>query len=306
MTLEQLRIFVAVAEREHVTRAAAALNLTQSAVSAAVSGLEAAHGVALFNRVGRRIELTEAGRLFLAEARAVLQRAEGARLVLQDLAGLARGTVRIRASQTIASYWLPPLLVRFHHLHPAIGLAVGIGNSRQVAQSVAAGEVDLGFVEGEVEGEGLLQRRVADDDLLLVVGTDHPLARQSSVAPGDLLGFDWILREPGSGTRSEFEAALGKLGLDPGALRGVLELPSNEAVRTAVEAGGGATALSIVVATAGLEQGRLARLPLALPLPRPFSLLRHAERPPAPAARAFLALLDGGRPTGLSSSAAES
>lgn len=304
MTLEQLRIFVAVAEREHVTRAAAALNLTQSAVSAAVSGLEAENGLALFNRVGRRIELTEAGRLFLREAKAVLQQAEGARRVLQELAGLTRGTLRLRASQTIASYWLPPLLVRFQRLHPAIALSVGIGNSRQVAQSVAAGEVELGFVEGEVEGAGLLQRRVADDDLLLVVGAAHPLARSRSVTPADLLGYDWILREPGSGTRSEFEAALGKLGLDAAALRVVLELPSNEAVRTAVEAGGGAAALSVAVAAAGLEQGRLARLPLALPLPRPFSLLRHAERPPGPAARAFLELLDGAR--GLSSAAAES
>jgi DNA-binding transcriptional LysR family regulator len=91
MTLEQLRIFEAVAQREHVTRAAQALNLTQSAVSAAIAALEERHSVALFSRVGRRIELTDAGRLFLDEARAVLARARAAELALSEIAGLERG-----------------------------------------------------------------------------------------------------------------------------------------------------------------------------------------------------------------------
>ncbi len=101
MTLDQLRVFVAVAEREHVTKAAKALNLTQSATSAAIAALEERHDVRLFDRVGRRIELTEAGRLFLPEARAVLARAEDAGIALAELAGLKRGRLRIVASQTV-------------------------------------------------------------------------------------------------------------------------------------------------------------------------------------------------------------
>src|SRR4051812_21868181 len=108
MTLEQLRIFLAVAEREHVTRAAEALNLTQSAVSAAVRALEERHGIALFHRVGRRIELSEAGRIFRNEAERVLARAQAAELVLSELGGARRGTLAVQASQTVASYWLPP------------------------------------------------------------------------------------------------------------------------------------------------------------------------------------------------------
>src|SRR5215831_2537338 len=117
MTLEQLRIFEAVAEREHVTRAAEALNLTQSAVSAAIAALEERHSVALFSRVGRRVELTDAGRLFLDEARAVLARARAAELALSEIAGLERGALTIYGSQTIASYWLPPRLVSFQGHH---------------------------------------------------------------------------------------------------------------------------------------------------------------------------------------------
>src|SRR5690348_2953378 len=105
MTLEQLRVFVAVAERQHMTRAAESLHLAQSAVSAAIAALEARHGAKLFHRVGRGIELTEAGALFLNEARAVLARAEAAELVLSELGGLQRGTLAIHASKTIASSW---------------------------------------------------------------------------------------------------------------------------------------------------------------------------------------------------------
>ena len=111
MTLEQLRIFVAVADRQHVTRAAEMLNIAQSAASAAIATLEGRHGAKLFHRVGRGIELTEAGALFLIEARAVLARAAAAELVLSELGGLKRGTLLVQASQTTASYWLPRHLV---------------------------------------------------------------------------------------------------------------------------------------------------------------------------------------------------
>src|SRR6266850_7214882 len=104
MTLEQLRVFVAVAERQHVTRAAEALNLAQSAVSSAIAGLEARHEIKLFNRVGRGIELTQAGTLFLAEARAVLARAESAELVLSELGGLDRKSTRLNSSHLVISY----------------------------------------------------------------------------------------------------------------------------------------------------------------------------------------------------------
>ncbi len=151
MTLEQLRVFVAVAERQHVTRAAHALNLAQSAVSASVAALESQYETRLFHRIGRGIELTEGGRLFLAEARAVLARAAAAELVLAELGGLMRGTLNVAASQTIASYWLPRHLVALRERFPALVVDLRVGNTAQVAASVRAGEAELGFVEGTVE-----------------------------------------------------------------------------------------------------------------------------------------------------------
>src|SRR5258708_18900025 len=133
MTLDQLRVFVAVAERQHVTRAAGVLNLAQSAVSAAIAALEARHGAKLFDRVGRGVELTEAGALFLVEARAILARVEVAGLVLSELGNLKRGTLAVHASQTIASYWLPRHLVALRRPYPSIHIRLTIGNTAQGA-----------------------------------------------------------------------------------------------------------------------------------------------------------------------------
>src|SRR5580692_6752748 len=133
MTLEQLRIFIAVAEKQHVTRAAGELNLTQSATSAAIAALEARYGIKLFDRIGRGIALTQTGREFLGEARAVLARARAAAQVLNDLAGLKRGSLTIAASQTVANYWLPGRIQTFHMANPGIELRVVIANTEQVA-----------------------------------------------------------------------------------------------------------------------------------------------------------------------------
>jgi len=138
VTLEQLRIFIAVAERQHVTRAAEALNLTQSAVSSAITTLEGRHGVALFDRIGRGVVLNSAGEVFLNEARKVLAQAQAAEAALADLSGLERGRLSIHASQTIAGYWLPPRLTRFHEAHPGIEIDVAIGNTAQVARAAVS------------------------------------------------------------------------------------------------------------------------------------------------------------------------
>ncbi len=292
MTLDQLRVFVAVAERQHVTRAAEALNLAQSAVSASIAALEQRHGIALFHRVGRGIELTDAGRAFLGEARAVLARAEAAEQALAAIAGLDRGTLRIDASQTIAGYWLPRRLAAFRQAHPGIGLRVGIGNTVEVAAAVLRGTAELGFIEGEIDEPPLRSTIVARDQLVLLVPPGHEWAEGAPVSAEALAAADWVLREPGSGTRSALETALTSLGVSPARLRVALELPSNEAVRSAVEAGIGVTALSAAVAAPSLEAGLLARAALALP-DRAFRLITHAERRPGPAAARFMEMVAG-------------
>jgi DNA-binding transcriptional LysR family regulator len=292
MTLEQLRLFVAVAEREHVTRAAAAMNRTQSAVSAAIAQLERRSGVALFHRVGRRVQLTEEGRAFLNEARAVLAQAEAAERALSDLAGLKRGNLSVMASQTIASYWLPSRLVAFRARHPHVAVLASIGNTAEVAHAVAEGKVEIGLVEGKIDDPMLEQTLVGRDRLTIVAGAKHPWVKRPPRNVGDLLKEKWVLRERGSGTRSAFEAALKERGADVSRLEIALELPSNEAIRLAVKDGAGVSALSELVAEAGIKFGALRPVKFALP-ERAFHALRHRERYLSKSGLAFMALLKG-------------
>lgn len=292
MTLDQLRIFVAVAERQHVTQAARALNLAQSAASHAIAALEARHDVRLFNRIGRNIELTEAGTAFLQEARAVLARAEHAELTLAEFGSLARGTLAVQASQTIASYWLPRHLVAFRRKYPGIEIRLTIGNTTQVAAAVESGAADIGFVEAEVVGERFNIVPVARDQLIILVAPGHPWDGRTDVTVAEMREAEWVLREPGSGTRSVFEEAMSASAGGAQKLRIVLELPSNEAVRAAVEAGMGATALSASVAAPSLEVGLLRHVPFRLP-ERQFHLLHHRERAPSRAASALMDVVRG-------------
>lgn len=282
MTLEQLAIFIAVAEREHLTKAAAALRLTPSAVSSAIKSLENFYNVQLFDRVGRGIELTRDGRAFLKEARETVARAKAAELVLSELGGLRTGTLDVHASQTIANYWLPPRLMAFARQYPGISINLTVGNTAQVAAAVVSGAAELGFVEGEMDEPVLHQTPILTDRLIVVTAA-------CGEAASDLTALKWIMREPGSGTRSMFETGLRAIDIDADRLDVVLVLPSNEAVLAAVRSGGEgyAAALSQVVVDAPLRNGLLSAIDIDLP-PRRFTALRHRERRLSAAARTFL------------------
>ena len=291
MTLDQLRIFVAVAERQHVTHAAEALNLAQSAASHAIASLEGRHQTKLFNRIGRHIELTDAGQAFLKEARAVLATVEAAELALIEFSNLKRGVLSVQASQTIANYWLPRHLAAFRSAYPQIEIRASIGNTAQVATAVENRETELGFVEAAIHSEQLTSTAVARDQIVIVAAPDHELLKREPITPGDLMEVEWVLRERGSGTRSVFEASLMKFGLKARALRVALELPSNEAVRSAAEAGLGAAVISASIAAPSLEAGLLQQIGFRLP-EREFHVVTHRERHTSRAAQAFLKMLN--------------
>jgi len=288
MTLEQLRIFAAVADKQHVTQASRELHLTQSATSAAIAALEERYGVKLFDRVGRGIVLTHTGRTFLAEARAVLARAHAAEQVLRDLAGLKMGKLAIAVSQTVANYWLPSRLQAFQAAYPGIDVDVRIANTERVAADLHESQADIGFIEGDIDDSALSVRRIDGDALVIVVGQKHPFARQRRLPVDWMTKTPWILREPGSGTRRMFELALKKRGLGLADLTVQLELASNEAIRTAIESGLCATAISDLVVEKSLAAKMLVRLEGEL-AKRSFYILRHKERHVSRAEAALLA-----------------
>lgn len=288
MTLEQLRIFIAVAEREHVTAAAEALHLTQSAVSSAVRALESLYGVALFDRIGRRVMLTPSGRQFLPEARRVLAAAADARATLDDMAGLKHGHLRIAASQTIANYWLPGRLAQFRTCYPGVLVSLEIGNSEFVRRRIQDGLADCGLVEDEVIDSAFDPKNVGEDELVVVCSAAVKPAGRG--LKGQLTSLPWVFREEGSGTRKIFVAALTALELSESQLHIVLELPSNEAVLSAVLVGGGAAALSRLVVAPAVVSGALRQIKVP-GTKRHFWLVRNGARSISPAEGALRRML---------------
>jgi DNA-binding transcriptional LysR family regulator len=291
MTLEQLRIFVAVADRRHMTRAALELGITQSAASAAIAALEARYDAKLFDRVGRGIRLTETGKLFLPQARAVLDGVAAARAVLEERSREPTGPVALAASQTIASYWLPHRLAAFRTAYPAVSLDVTIGNTREVEAAVVDGGVNLGLVEGPTQNSKLERRQIDQDRPLLVVAARHPPLPEKA-GRLDLRAISWVIREEGSGTRHVLEDLAEREGLSLRDLRIFLVLPVNEAVREAVESGAGATIISEHVVASSVAAGKLRAIPIDLP-PRDFTLVRHRDRHLSPAQSALVKHLIG-------------
>ncbi|WP_158970593.1 LysR family transcriptional regulator [Chachezhania sediminis] len=294
MTLDQLRIFLTVARLQHVTGAARLLNRTQSAVSAAIAALERRHDVVLFNRIGREIELTEDGRRFVPAARAVVEEADRAEALLADFAGTPAGPLRIVASQTVATYWLPARILAFRQAHPAVDPELVTLNTASAVDRVVGGQAEVGVIEGVVDGmigaQVLDSHVVGGDRLAVIVAPSHPWADGHPLTAADLARAQWVMREPGSGTRAAFEVALAGHGADPAMLKDALILPSNEACLAALAPGRAATVVSILSADAHIASGRLCVAGFPLP-DRSFSAIAHAGRHPSRAARAFLEAL---------------
>jgi len=229
--------------------------------------------------------------MLLKEARSVLGRAAAAEAMLAEFGELKRGTLRVVASQTIAAYWLPQILAAFHNRYPSLSVELAIGNTEQAAARVHDGEADLGIVEGEVDDPALAHWPIGQDSLMLVQSVPFT---ETKIDAAWLRRARWVGREQGSGTRSTLDRHLRALGVDPSTLDVALVLPSNESVRTAVEAGAGVAVLSSLVVAPAIKAGTLHNAPIEFQ-PRPFFGLRHKERYRTRAADALLEMIGAQR-----------
>jgi DNA-binding transcriptional LysR family regulator len=246
MTFEQLKIFLAVAEHLHFTRAAEAIYITQPAVSAAIQNLEESYGVKLFHRIGRRIEITEAGNLLQVEAQKILDQVALTERGLRELNNLQRGELKLGSSLTIGNYWLPEKISQFKRQYPGIFVNCTLGNAEEICEGTASGLFDLGLVTGEVKPalkQCLEQIVVGSDRLQIVVGKSHPWFNCPEVPVTELSKTDWVMRESGSGSQQMFEQTLQSWGIEPTQLKVILVLSSSEMVRAVVEGGVGAAAV---------------------------------------------------------------
>jgi len=256
-TLKQLQIFLAVASHENVSRAATQLALSQSAASTALKELEQRFDLALFDRVGKRLKLSETGQLFRPRAAALLAQAEELEHAL--LRHDEVGELKVGATLTIGNYLAIPIMADFIQQHPGAHIELSVENTAQVARRVRNFELDIGLVEGELQESELEISYWREDELCVFCAPGHPLAGRRRLRDSDLKTIDWIVRERGSGTRQAFDRAMA--GILP-ELHIKLELQHTEGIKRAVEAGLGVGCLSALTLQDAFSRGSLVPLPV--------------------------------------------
>ncbi len=288
ISLRKLQIFVAVAKSGSVSRAAEQLLLSQSAVSMALADLEEQRSEYLFIRRGRKLLLNDRGRTLLPLAEKIVRESAEFEKILIDSATEPTGQIKIGASTTIGNYLLPLLIARFAKKYPAAKIAMQVGNSEEISGALDKGDIDLAVIEGPCHNRQLRQQFWREDKLLVVVGKDHPWTLKRAVTKADLQNAEWLMREPGSGTREVFEQALAATLTR---LPQVVELGHTEAIKKAVEAGLGVSCLSQLAVERELESGSLMAVRTPLQLSRNLTLLLPDIPYQSPLLKACLSLL---------------
>jgi DNA-binding transcriptional LysR family regulator len=285
-SLEQVRSFVAVAEHEHISKAAASLFLTQGAVTQQVRHFERAIGLQLLERDGRGVRLTHAGRTMAVACRAALRSVQVLEDTAESMKTLQTGSLHLGASPTCASYYLPSRLAGFTQQHPGVKLSMIVEATAEINRQVIAGTLDCGVIEGEPDPQ-LLAVVLDHDELILVAHRDHPLTSLLRVTSADLAQHRYIGRVPSWAAERSVREILGEVYDHTDSLN----LGHPEYVRAAVLAGLGYAALPRLAVEADLKSGSLKRLPGASSR-RPIRAIRRRATG-GPALEQFWELLAG-------------
>lgn len=301
-TYQQLRVFEAVARRLSFTRAAEELGLTQPTVSLQVKQLSDDIGMALFEQVGRRVMLTEAGRELQGTVTAMFDSWSRFEQRIDEMRGLKRGTLRL-AVVTTAKYFIPDLLGPFCKTYPDIDIRLEIANREQLIERLADNSDHLYIMALPPEMPGLARIPFRDNALVVIAPRDHALAGHPGPIPLRRLAEErFIVREPGSGTRLKADAVFSDRGFVPDVR---MELGSNEAIKHAVAAGLGIAALSSACLDVDPMIDRLAVLPVeGFPVADRWYVVHHANRRLSVVAATFMSFLGitspvpGARPPG--------
>jgi len=291
MEIRSLEVFLSVAKHLNFTRAGEEVNLSQPSVSVRIRQLETELGVKLFEQLGKRVGLTEAGSLLIPHARRVIAAIEDAKHTIDELQGLERGSLRIGASTTPGMYLIPKAIARFKARYPKIEIQLGIKDTRQVEEGVARNEFDFGFVGGHLAGDEVEAQSWLTDQLVLVVAPAHPLARKKSVKLEDLRKEKFILREPGSATRATITSHLlrSNLTVEP-----IMEMENPESVKKAVQSGLGIAFISLFAVETELKAKTLVAVVVrSIDIRRELKIVHRKDKHLSRAARAFIEMARG-------------
>ena len=274
-SFRQLEVFLAAAHFQNITRAAESLAMSQSAASSALKELENQFDIQLFDRVGKRLQLNELGRLYRPKAESLLAQATELEQAFSKHSEV--GALKVGATLTIGNYLAVGVMAKYMNTPTRPKVSLEVANTSSIARRVRDFELDIGLIEGELQSPELEVIPWREDELTVFCSPSHPLARKQALTDEDLRQAVWIMREPGSGTRQSFER--GMHGLLPD-LNILLELEHTEAIKRAVEADLGIGCLSKVVLADAFKRGSL--VPLSVPdyreFDRQFYFILHKQK----------------------------
>jgi DNA-binding transcriptional LysR family regulator len=289
MLAQRIKVFQAVATHLSYSRAAEELSISQPGVTFHIKAVEREYGADLFERVGKRLYLTDAGRTLAGYVQRLSLLEVEARVAMEELKGLESGLLVVGASATIGIYLLPEVVGEFRKRHPGIKVSLRVGNKRHTIERLLHNELDYGLVAGPVNEPVLVAEPYLNDELVVIVSPQHRLARETVIYPGELRRETFLVREEGSGTQERMEERLQQLGIEPA---DTMQLGSTEAIKQAVAANLGISIASRYSVEAELASGRLhaANVP-ALRMQRQLLLLHHRDKRLSRTAVAFRLLL---------------
>ena len=288
--LNQLRVFHAVAQARSFTRAAAMVHLTQPGVSKHIKQMEEYYGSRLFDRLGKKVALTQAGEILLAATLHVMASVSSAEQQIEELKGLTAGKLALGASFPIGIYILPSILAAFRKQHPGVDLALDISLTEKIVAKILANKIDLGLVSHESSDPKLLTKKFMTDELLAIAATNHPWRNKRRLQLQEIMRETFIVAAAGAGTRAVVEERLAAKGL---ALKKVMDFGNTEGVKRAVEAGLGVSIQSRSVVQREIAGGFLTGIRLAgMDTRLDYFYVRRRDKHLSNATKAFVSQLE--------------
>lgn len=256
ITIRQLQVFTSVAKHLSYTRAAEELHLTQPAVSMQIKQLEKSIGLNLFEQIGKKIYLTEAGNVVLGHAISITAKLNSIENDLELLKGIDGGRLTVCIASTV-NYFATRLISRFSQAYPSVQISLDVTNRHELLKRLDTNEPDLVLMGRPPESADLISTAFMDNPLVIIANPHHPLAKESKIPIARLSSETFVLREQGSGTRAAMESMFEKHNIEPNAST---QLSGNESIKQAVEAGLGLALVSFHTVDLELKAKRLTTL----------------------------------------------
>lgn len=286
MTLRHLKIFVAVCKTGSATAAGEKLYIAQPSISLAISELEDYYGIKLFDRIAKRLHITEAGKQFLQYATHIVDLFEDMEREVKNFDKM--GVIRIGASITIGNYLLPDYITKFKQLYPKMDVKVMIDNTDKIQQYILSNQIDIGLIEGIVHSPYLLEEKFSDDELILICSNNHPFAQREGILLPQLQQEELILREVGSAGREIFDSTMITQGLE---ISPAWESSSTQAIVHAVQANLGVSVLPYLLVKDYIDRKEISQFQLkGIQFKRSFCVIYHCNKFLTESAKDFIAI----------------